>query len=438
MVAIVAGKGTGLERSSAFVLGSQGQLGSSLLGRGGDGVFVNAASGNLVITRQDEFLIGLGPDAAISRTYNSLAAVGDGDNGDQWQASLYRRIIGTDGDATVKRIDWDGSETVYTKISAHNYVATDGAGAYDTLVYGSSQWTWQDGDSRIRDFYNSSGKLTSTSDLDGNSLSYTYSGSLITRITTQNGEYTTLTYSGSLLTSLVTHKADSSTLTRVFYTYDAYNRLSKVQVNLDPSDNSSSGANTNYETTYTYTDTSSKRVASISQTDGSLLEIGYTLVGSDYRVTSLTQKVLGVVTRATTLAYDTTARTTTITDQAGNVVLMRYDASDQLTAITYPPAAIGAPAQTMSFAYNSNGDMISRTDPLGRVVNYAYDNSGNMLSSQDAAGNRVERTYGDNNELLTETLFLEADTDGAGVGTAGRPLVTHYVYDFREPSALYD
>ena len=80
---------------------------------------------------------------------------------------------------------------------------------------------------------------------------------------------------------------------------------------------------------------------------------------------------------------------------AGNVVLMRYDASDQLTAITYPPAAIGAPAQTMSFAYNSSGDVISRTDALGRVVNYAYDGSGNMLSSQDAAGNRVERTYGD-------------------------------------------
>jgi YD repeat-containing protein len=210
MVAIVTGKGTGLERSSAFVLGSQGQLGSSLQGRGGDGVFVNAASGNLVITRQDEFLIGLGPDAAISRTYNSLATVGDGDNNDNWRASVYRQVTGLSGTygasgTTVKRIDWDGSETLYTwdanfiSTGVGAYVAKDGDGAYDTLVYGSSQWTWQDGDSRIRDIYNSSGKLTSTSDLDGNSLTYTYSGSLITRITTQNGEYTNLTYNSWLL-----------------------------------------------------------------------------------------------------------------------------------------------------------------------------------------------------------------------------------------------
>jgi YD repeat-containing protein len=430
MVAIVAGKGTGLERSSAFVLGSQGQLGSSLQGRGGDGVFVNAASGNLVITRQDEFLIGLGPDAAISRTYNSLATVGDGDNNDKWQASLYRRIIGTDGDATVTRVDWDGSETIYTKVSAHNYICKDGDGAYDTLVYGGSQWTWQDGDSRIRDIYNSSGKLTSTSDLDGNSLTYTYTGALITRVTTQNGEYTNLTYNGSnQLTDLVTYY-DATHLTRVFYTYDGSGRLEKVKVNLDPTDNSSS-TGANYETTYTYHSTSN-RVASISQTDGSLLTIGYTLVGSDYRVTSLTQTVVSGVTRSTTLSYDTTARTTTITDNAGNVVLMRYDASDQLTAITYPPATLGAPAQTMSFAYNGNGDVISQTDAMGRTVNYTYDSNGNMLSSQDAAGNRVERTYGSNNELLTLTRFLVADSDGVGSSTAGTPLVTRYIYSATE------
>lgn len=428
MVAIVTGKGTGLERSSAFVLGSQGQLGSSLQGRGGDGVFVNAASGNLLITRQDEFLIGLGPDAAVSRTYNSLATVGDGDNNDKWQAGLYRRIIGTAGSATVTRVDWDGSETIYTQVSGNNYICKEGDGAYDTLSYstGTSEWTWQDGDSRIRDIYNSSGKLTSTRDLDGNALTYTYTGSLITRVTTQNGEYTNLTYNGSnQLTALVTYY-DSTHITRVFYEYEAgTGLLSKVQVNLDPTDNNSAGS---YETNYTYVSGTS-RVATIGQSDGSLLSIGYTLVGSDYRVTSLTQTVVSGVTRSTTLSYDTTAGTTTITDNAGNVVKMRYDSSGQLTSITYPPATTGAPAQTMSFAYNANGDVVSRTDALGRVVNYTYDSNGNMLSSQDAAGNRIERTWGSNNELLTETRFLAADPDGAGSNPAGTPVVTRYIYD---------
>ena len=68
MVGIVSGQGLGLERSSASILGSRGQLGWASMGRGGDNVFVNATTGNLVITRQDEFLLGLGPDIGINRT----------------------------------------------------------------------------------------------------------------------------------------------------------------------------------------------------------------------------------------------------------------------------------------------------------------------------------------------------------------------------------
>jgi len=118
MVSIFSGLGAGLERGSAAQLGGAELLGSGSLGRSQDQVFLNAATGNLLVNQQDEFLVGLGPDAAISRTYNSLGDLTD-DNGDNWRQSTDRRIYGLLGTingagGTAKRSSADGSEITYT------------------------------------------------------------------------------------------------------------------------------------------------------------------------------------------------------------------------------------------------------------------------------------------------------------------------------------
>lgn len=61
MVAIVTGNSLGLAGGSANVLGSRGQIGVAGSGQG-DAAYVNAQTGNLVIQRQGELLVGRGPN----------------------------------------------------------------------------------------------------------------------------------------------------------------------------------------------------------------------------------------------------------------------------------------------------------------------------------------------------------------------------------------
>jgi large repetitive protein len=433
MVAVMTGLGLGVERGSGFVLGSRGQLGSADFGRLGENVYVNAATGNLAIQRNDELLIGVGEDASIGRAYNSLGTQND-DNGDNWRLTASRAITGLTGTigtagSTITRIDWDGSDEVYTYDTSRSaYVCKQGDGTYDTiLANGSGAWIWDDGSSRATETYDkTTGHILTSSDGDA-AVSYSYTGALLTRVTTSDGEYTTLSYSGNNLTQLVTTLSGGATLTRVRYTYDASNRLSTVTTDLSPSDNVVADGKV-VTTTYTY-DGTSKRVASISQTGGARLDISYVLVGTDYRVASLTQAQASGVSSTTGFSYDTVNRVTTITDPMGQVSKLTYDAQGQLTRLEQPAASSGATAQVSTFAYNANGDVTSVTDAAGDTTTYQYDANGNLVFRQDAAGNTTTWTYDTQyNQVLTETQWLTPDPDGAGSGTYGTPVTTRYAY----------
>src|SRR6266511_3102537 len=96
MAAIVSGASLGLSNSSATVLGAQGRIGPAPQGGSGERVYVNAASGNLVLQRQDEVLLGTGADVSLLRTYNSQGLLND-DNGDNWRLGVYKRVYNLTG-----------------------------------------------------------------------------------------------------------------------------------------------------------------------------------------------------------------------------------------------------------------------------------------------------------------------------------------------------
>ncbi|OCC22946.1 hypothetical protein MB02_14365 [Croceicoccus estronivorus] len=431
MVAIFTGAGAGFTRGSANILGGAGQLGGGLLGRGDESVAVNAATGNLLVTQQDEFLVGRGPDIGISRTYNSLGDAADGDNGDNWQQSTTRRVFALTGTAdtvgsTISRQGGDGSVVVYAWDDARGaYVTTAGSGAFDTLTQTTGVWTWTDGDSQTTETYAAHGsdnwRIVSTTDIDGNSLTYSYQGEKLDTVTTADGAWTQYLWSGNNITEIVTGFTDlatstSQTLTRTRYAYDASDRLIMVTTDLSPQDNAVSDGNT-YTVTYTY-DGASNRIASIAQTDGSLLEIAYDGSG---RVAALTQTVAAGDTRVTSLAYG--SGHTEVTGPDGQVTRLDYDAAGQLTAITAPPAYTGATAQQVQFAYDAQGNLVTVTDAEGNTTAYEHDANGNVTRVTDANANVVERTYDSANRLITELAY------GSGEAGANVAHYAQYAYD---------
>ncbi|WEK02284.1 MAG: LysM peptidoglycan-binding domain-containing protein [Candidatus Sphingomonas phytovorans] len=502
MVSIFTGLGAGFERGSGAMLGSTGLLGSGSIGRNNEQVSLNAATGNLLISQRDEFLVGRGPDAAIGRTYNSLGDMSD-ENGDNWRQSTDRRVYGLTGTvnttgSTVKRVSGDGSEITYTWQTINlvaAYWTTDGAGAHDKLSYAGGVWTWTDGDTQgtekyaahgvygltgtvntagstikrvladgtsstyswdaatskyivssgtastdnltyaagvwtwsnsgspLTQVYSNNGaswRIAEASDKTSNKLTFTYSGANLTRVTTATGDYEEYVWSGGNIAQIVTSYTDGTlkTLTRTSYGYDTSNRLTTVTVDLTPGDNSIADGAT-YVTTYTY-DGTSKRVASIGQTDGSLVTFVYDTSG---RITRLTQTSAAGQFRTTVIAYS--AGSTTITDPLGKVTTLDYNSDGSLKKVTSPPAYTGATAQVLQFAYTGTGtgDVSSITDALGAVTAFTYDAAGNVLTSSDRLGNVVTRTYGSKNEVLTETRT------GSDATSAGAAHTTRYVYD---------
>lgn len=431
MTAIFTGFGAGLERSSANILGSSGQIGSSALGRAGESVSVNAATGNLVISRRDEFLTGRGLDIGISRTYNSRADVHDGDNGDQWQQNTTRRVFGLVGKlnsakSKISRLGADGSSITYTwstKIGA--YITTDGAGAYDTLRKVGKRWIWTDGTTQIKETYTAYGKnnwrIVQQQDSDGNAITFSYSGSKLNKITSANGEYTQYHWSGKKITRITTYAG--SKLTRTYYSYDSRGRLSSVATDLSEKDNTL--GKDKYVVSYTYHG-ASNRIASISQTDGSKLSITYDKAG---RVTTLRQVVAGGDSRVTRLVYG--KNVTTVKHADGTSSKLHYDNKKQLTQISFTAAEAGSPVTSVKFAYDGDGNVTQVTDQNGKTTKYQYDASrvqgagsrGLATRIIDANNNQIDRWYDDNNNMTMESVVGSS-------GTAGREAqYTRFVYD---------
>ncbi|WP_341208313.1 LysM peptidoglycan-binding domain-containing protein [uncultured Sphingomonas sp.] len=433
MVAVFTGAERGLERGSGTILGNAGLVGNSAFGQAGLQVFANAANGNLVVRQKDAMLVGRGPDADVTRTYNSQGGNGNLAGNNFWGAGEQRLnitgVTATGGTATLGRqdgstvsFDWDGSK----------FVSTDGAGAYDTLrKQTDGSYVFTDGATLTTEFYgpdqaNGFQRLYKRVDAAGNALTFAYDPNLATRltsITADNGDSISFTYDTTdnarplkLLATTVRFTDTATTqvkLRTTRYGYDSAGNLTSTTWDLTPDDNSIADGKI-YRVDYTYTD---GKLSKIAGSDGSQLDIGY----SAGKVSTLTETVGASVTRTTTIAIGSSE--STVTDALGQVTRMTYNADGTLASIVAPPAVTGATAQVTSFTYNAKGDVTRVTDPLGRITSFTYDANGNAISEVDRLGVTVTRTFDARNRLLTETRI------GSDANSPGAAHTDRYVYN---------
>ncbi|QSI28274.1 LysM peptidoglycan-binding domain-containing protein [Variovorax sp. RKNM96] len=443
MVAIVSGNSLGLSLGSLATLGQRGLIGTAGQGRNGEQSFVNIANGNLVLQDRDDVLLGRGLDISAVRTYNSQGLLTD-DNGDNWNVGAFgQKVVLTSGSvgtagSTLTRTDRDGAQAVYTWDATQNrYVSPAGAGAFDTIAYdsGASQFIWTDGDTGRIERYQASGagRLVSVTDTDGNTISYAYNANgTVKSVTDANGDVSYYDYSGTNLTQIRT-VSGGVTSTTVHYAYDGSNRLFEVTVDLSPDDNTVSDTRV-YVTTYTY-DGTSKRVASVTQSDGTKLSFTYVQAGGTYKVDTVTD-ALGAITR---FAYDTAQNTTTVTDPLGAQSVYLYDAQGQLTQVRSGVTATNTSGLSqISYAYDTTGNVTLVTDGEGHKVTLQYDDHGNLTREVDSAGDTRVRTYNGANQLLTDTIYADAAVvDRAAFNKdAALPETTRYVYAAGNPNQL--
>ena len=373
--------------------------------------FVDPGSGAGVQSATDFSIASRGPGLQWARAYDSEATTADGILGHGWADNYSMAIVtdpynGTGAIGTspvVDVVEENGSMLPFVRIVGGTYSAPSRVQA--TLVQnGGGTWTFTRDGTAIFGF-DSTGLLTSLSDL--------------------NGHQTALTYTSGQLTT-VTDEA-SRTLTFTYWT------SGKVKTVTDP-----------LSRVYQYAYDSSDDLITVTDPEGLVTSYGY---DTNHNLTSVVLPLgQGGTPVGTTTVYDAAHRVTSHTDAMGNTTLLSYSApsaagsftetrTDPTGAVTVDvysdgelmssTAAYGtAAAATTSYTYDSvSNGVTSVTDADGHVAHSTYDSTGNKLTATDADGHTTTYTYNGLNEVLTKTDPLAVTTTNT-YDTAGNLLTT--------------
>jgi YD repeat-containing protein len=476
MAAVISGNGLGLFNSSLAQLGRThgGQAG---VGQALEGQYVNIATGNLILQDQDESILTRGLPISFVRTYNSFGTVG-GVGQDGWLHGFERRVTGLTGTvntagSTVRRVLGDGTESIFAWDAASSaYISTSGSGAHDTLTWNAtnSRWTWTEGSSLQREVYDASGtnggRLMTILDVkSGATYNLSYTSGRLTSVVSSltNGDGLYFTYDASNRLQSINTRESGTSRGQVWFEYDGVGRLQSVLTDLAPDTvattttlSAKTGSNLGtgnlddrlFRTTYAYTSASASdlRIASITQSDGTVVSYGY--VSSTSQIASITRGDTNANDAdglGETLTFTYRAGETDVTDGAGRTTTYLWDAAagNRLREVRFPADAQGVrDVAIYSYADPVDAGLVTTIEtrrgasPVSRQE-FEYDARGNLtrewmvLDAATGRSQRIDRTYSNTNQLLTETTYTVFDTDGRGplnpATAEGRTV--RYLYD---------
>lgn len=254
------------------------------------------------------------------------------------------------------------------------------------------------------------GRLTTVSDLVGNTLTFAYNASgLISTITAQNGRVTTYTYNAAKqLTKVVGAKGITYN-----YTYDTSRRVKTLS-------NELGGTTTNtYNTSHQVTQQKDPLgrimtfVYSGDVNDGTT-QIKYPntkVIEETYRRGQLVQKVENYgKTSALTWKYAYNSRNelmSVVTPDLSNSTML-YDSNGNMLK------SIDENGNSTTFTYDSNDNLLTSKDPYGNIITNIYDAKDNLISTTSPLGEKTTFTYNSDKSLASST-------DARGNAAAANP-----------------
>lgn len=318
---------------------------------------INAATGNK-FQYEEDFRVGAASPIVVGRYYNSMDGL--------WRHSYSAALnVGADFVVLVRS---DGRESLF-KLAGGKYSSSTDLGS---MVATDAGWTFKSLDGSVMNF-SESGQLTKVVNQQG--LVHNVSRDKY-NVTVTNEAGQSVKFSEDILGQL---KALESGGTKIQYLYQTQ-RLTSLSKNVNGVVSTRS---------YHYEDArNAGLLTGITDERG----VRFATWSYDERGRAISSQHSGGA-GLTQIAYNADG-SSSVTNELGKTTVYRYkqiDGVKRIIAIEGEPTP-NCPASNSTYTYNSQGQILTKTDAKGLITTYSYNARGLEASRTEAAGTAVART----------------------------------------------